>query len=45
MSIDPSDRAGPLRCPAELCSILMGVAFSWADMASCLAMDLLSVLL
>ena len=36
----PKLLAAPFRCPAELCNILIGVAFSCADMPNCLAIDL-----
>lgn len=30
--VAPTVRAGPLRCPAELCINFTGVAFSWEEM-------------
>lgn len=30
----PMERAGPFKCPAELCTSFTGVAFSWEEIAS-----------
>jgi len=45
MSMAPRHRAGPLRCADELCSMRIGVAFSWSDMLSCFATSFASILL